>query len=74
LFLSERGLLVPSSVSLTARNLSKSHGPVVILDAVNFTVSSGDRVGIVGPNGVGKSTLLRSTSLTAARWCCGRRR
>ena len=33
--------------------------PTTILDAVDLTVAPGHRIGIVGPNGVGKSTLLR---------------
>src|SRR5262245_50205022 len=44
---------------LVARDLAFAHGPVVVLDRVSATLTSGDRVGIVGPNGVGKSTLLR---------------
>jgi ATPase subunit of ABC transporter with duplicated ATPase domains len=45
--------------SLAARNVSKSYAAVRVLDHVSLVVSPGDRVGIVGPNGIGKSTLLR---------------
>jgi len=44
---------------LAARNISKSYAAVQVLDRVTLVVSPGDRVGIVGPNGIGKSTLLR---------------
>ena len=37
-------------------------GLATILDGVDLTVASGWRVGLVGPNGVGKSTLLRVLS------------
>ncbi len=44
---------------IVARNLSFAHGPIVVLADVSLTVAAGHRIGVVGPNGVGKSTLLR---------------
>jgi ATPase subunit of ABC transporter with duplicated ATPase domains len=45
--------------SLVARDISKSYAGEPVLDRVGLRVAPGDRVGIVGPNGIGKSTLLR---------------
>jgi macrolide transport system ATP-binding/permease protein len=44
---------------LMARNLAKSYGAIRVLSDISFVVNAHDRIGIVGPNGVGKSTLLR---------------
>ena len=44
---------------LAARNISRSYGATVVLDQVSLVVPPGSRIGIVGPNGIGKSTLLR---------------
>lgn len=44
---------------VTARNLAKSYGAIRVLSDISFVINAHDRVGIVGPNGVGKSTLLR---------------
>jgi macrolide transport system ATP-binding/permease protein len=44
---------------LTARHITKSYGAMQVLQSISFTLHSGDRAGLVGPNGVGKSTLLR---------------
>jgi ATPase subunit of ABC transporter with duplicated ATPase domains len=40
-------------------NIAKSYGAHVVLDDVTLTVGPRARIGLVGPNGVGKSTLLR---------------
>jgi len=43
---------------LFVRTLSKSYGAVTVLDDISFVVNANDRVGVVGSNGVGKTTLL----------------
>jgi macrolide transport system ATP-binding/permease protein len=43
---------------LAVRNLCKSYGAISVLDDISFIVNPNDRIGIVGPNGVGKTTLL----------------
>lgn len=44
---------------LTISNLSKSYGDQVLFQEASFVVNPGERVGLVGRNGHGKSTLLR---------------
>ena len=44
---------------LVASNLSKSHGLRELFHNVAISVADGDRVGFIGPNGAGQSTLLR---------------
>src|SRR3990172_4593375 len=44
---------------ITVNSLSKSYGPTDIFSGVSFTVSKGARMAIVGPNGIGKTTLMR---------------
>jgi ATPase subunit of ABC transporter with duplicated ATPase domains len=44
---------------LVARSLVRHHGAQTILQDVSVSVTAGARLGVVGPNGIGKSTLLR---------------
>ncbi|KAA3644630.1 MAG: ABC transporter ATP-binding protein [Chloroflexi bacterium] len=44
---------------ITANKLSKSYEPVEIFSGVSFHVPERARIAIVGPNGIGKTTLLR---------------
>jgi ATPase subunit of ABC transporter with duplicated ATPase domains len=48
-----------SLATLVATGLTRSHGTFTVLDGVDLTVGPRSRIGVVGPNGVGKSTLLR---------------
>lgn len=45
---------------LAARNLHKRYGDTVALDGLNMSVSAGEIVGLIGPNGCGKTTALKS--------------
>jgi ATP-binding cassette subfamily F protein uup len=49
---------------LNAQGISKAFGDKPLFQNVSFTVSEGDRIGLIGPNGSGKSTLLRILSGT----------
>ena len=44
---------------LSAENLSYSYGARTLFENVTFNVEEGDKYGIIGVNGTGKSTLLR---------------
>jgi len=44
---------------LHVSNVTKSYGAETVLDTVSFIINRGERAGLVGPNGCGKTTLLR---------------
>src|SRR5262249_41988388 len=47
---------------LAVEDLTIAFGGVRVLDAVNFSIASGELVGLVGPNGSGKTTLVNILS------------
>ncbi|MCX6783891.1 MAG: ATP-binding cassette domain-containing protein [candidate division WWE3 bacterium] len=44
---------------ITAKNLTKKYGDVFVLNGVDFKLGNGKKIGLVGRNGCGKSTLFR---------------
>ncbi len=47
---------------LDLRDVHKAYGPHVVFDRVNVHIERGDRIALLGPNGVGKSTMMRMLS------------
>ncbi|CAG8999069.1 MAG: putative ABC transporter ATP-binding protein YheS [Candidatus Celerinatantimonas neptuna] len=50
------------STYLSAQSLSLAFSSVSLFDSVSFTLNQGDRVGLIGHNGCGKSSLLKLLS------------
>ena len=44
---------------IEAKNISKSYGDLKVVDDFSYIILRDDRVGIIGPNGMGKSTLIK---------------
>ena len=49
-----------SNSALSVNNLSVSYGSHIALSNIQFEVPNGEYLGIIGPNGGGKSTLLKA--------------
>ena len=44
---------------LSVKNISKSYNNFQVLDDISFSILRGERTALIGPNGVGKSTLIK---------------
>ena len=52
----------PGKIIATLENVSKAYGDSVIFENANAIINRGDKIALIGPNGQGKSTLLRIIS------------
>lgn len=51
--------ITPGRVLCTLKDVSKNFGPVKIVEHADAEINRGDKIGLIGANGKGKSTLLR---------------
>lgn len=52
----------PGKIICEVNNMDKSYGPIHILKNASALIERGDKIALIGPNGKGKSTLLRIIS------------
>ena len=62
--LQEMSIYIPpgprlGDIVVEAKDVTKGYNGKLLLDKVNFTIPKGAIVGVIGPNGVGKTTLFR---------------
>lgn len=65
--LNELSIYIPpgprlGDIVVESKNVNKAYGSKLLFDDLSFTIPRGAIVGVVGPNGVGKSTLFRMIS------------
>lgn len=46
-------------ILVTARSISKSYDSLQVIKNLNFSIRRGEKIAMLGPNGVGKSTLIK---------------
>jgi len=44
---------------LNVKSLCKSYGALKVLDKISFIIGNGDKIALIGPNGIGKTTLIK---------------
>jgi ATPase subunit of ABC transporter with duplicated ATPase domains len=47
------------NTAIECKNLTKSFGNLTLFENLSFEIFTGERTGIIGPNGMGKTTLLK---------------
>ncbi len=52
----------PGKIIATLKDVSKAYGESIIFEGANAIINRGDKIALIGPNGQGKSTLLRIIS------------
>lgn len=62
--ISEMQIYIPpgprlGEIVIEAKDVRKAFGSKILFDNVNFTIPRGSIVGVIGPDGVGKSTLFK---------------
>ncbi|MBW6425267.1 ABC transporter ATP-binding protein [Rhizobium sp. XQZ8] len=56
------------ATSLEVENLSAGYGPTRVLEGISFSVPAGQRLAVLGRNGMGKTTLLASLAGQTKRY------
>ena len=46
-------------ITLTSKGIAKQFGEIKVLNDINFKLERGEKIAVIGPNGIGKSTLLK---------------